>query len=260
MLNNAGGKVASGLLARLQDILSQVTPVLSKKSSALAKDCPAKVRNISSSLGVRPLTEDASNLFHAKKTVRTPISLLAALVLVNSACAVVNYSPTESVRQRPVETHDKLEFLSFSYVPGSSGNVDNDRRTLPWEGQLVKDLLEHYSRFMKVITTSSPPAMGVHINVYQTDGPPISPWCRASVWTLDVIPCYAEGIIYETHFDVFVDNALKQSYRYEISRKGFTWIGLLPFGWINLFTTQYKEAFSANAYQFVTDATRDGFL
>ncbi len=113
---------------------------------------------------------------------------------------------------------------------------------------------------MKVVVTPSPPALGIHVNVYQTDGPPMSSWCMASLWTLGVIPCHAEGVVYETHFDVLANNALKQSYRYEISRKGIQWIGLLPFFWVNFFTADYKEAFSANIYQFVTDAKRDGFL
>jgi hypothetical protein len=157
------------------------------------------------------------------------------LVLLNSACAIVNYSPTEPVRKPLVETHDKLELLSFSYAsfdntPGSLQKLDSDyRRTLPWEIQWVKNLFEQHSRFMKVVVTASPPALGVHVNVYQTDGPPASLWCKAASWTFEVIPCYAEGIAYETHFDVFVNNALKQSYRYDISRTGVSWIGLLPF-------------------------------
>jgi hypothetical protein len=197
-------------------------------------------------------------------TIRTPLVLLTVLVLINSACAVVNYSLLEPARQPLVETpHDKKEVLSFSYAPGSSGSlntVPQIQRTLPREVQGVKDLLEHQSRFIKVIVTSSPPALGVHVNIYQTDGAPASLWCQASTWTLGVIPCYAEGIVYETHFDVFVHNSLKQSYRYEISRKGVHWIGLIPFFWINFMTAQYEEAFLANAYQFVTDAKRDGFL
>ena len=195
-------------------------------------------------------------------TLRAPLVLLTVLVLLNSACAIVNYSLIEPASQPLVETpHDKIEVLSFSYIPGSSGNLNTEPRTLPREIQGVKDLLEHQSRFIKVIVTSSHPAIGTHVNVYQTVGPPFSsPWCTANSWTLGVIPCYAEGIVSETYFDVFVNNALKQSYQYEISRKGVDWIGLLPLYWINLFTTHYEEAFLANVYRFITDAKRDGFL
>jgi hypothetical protein len=194
-----------------------------------------------------------------RTTLRVSLALLMVPVLLNSACAIMSYSPTESLRKPLAETHDKPEFLSFSYSPGSH-DLDSRHRTLPWESQWVKDLFEQHSRFMKVVVTASPPALGVHVNVYQTDGFPISPWCIASNWTLNVIPCYVDGIVYRVYFDVFVDNVLKQSYRYDISRKGVAWIGLLPFFRVDLFTTQYKEALSTNVYQFVTDARRDGFL
>jgi hypothetical protein len=81
----------------------------------------------------------------------------------------------------------------------------------------------------KVIGTSSPPIIGTHVNVYQTVGPYSSPWCTASSWTSGVIPCYVEGIAYDTHFDVFVNNTLKQSYQYPIGRKAVVWIRLLHF-------------------------------
>jgi hypothetical protein len=196
-----------------------------------------------------------------KPTMKTPLVLLTVLVLFNSACAVESYSLIEPARQPLVETlHDKIEVLSFSYIPGSSGDPTVPR-TLPQEIQRAKDLLEQQSRFIKVIVTSSHPAIGTHVNVYQTVGPPFSsPWCTANRWTLSVVPCYAEGIIYETHFDVFVNNALRQSYQYEISRKHVDWIGVLPLFWINLFTTHYEEAFVANVYRFIADAKRDGFL
>lgn len=110
------------------------------------------------------------------------------------------------------------------------------------------------------MVTANSPAAGVHVNVYLTDGIPLSPWCMASIWTFGVIPCYAEGMVYQIHFDVFVNNVLKRSYGYTISRKGVSWIGVMPLFWLNIFTTQYKEAFSANVYQFIADAKRDGFL
>jgi len=185
--------------------------------------------------------------------------LLGVLVFLSSACAILNYSPCETVSMPPVEIHDKAESLSFSYIPDDSKEFSNDNRTLPWESHLVKDLFEQHSRFSKVIVTSTPPENGMHINVYQTDGP-VSPWCRASIWTIGIVPCYADGVVYTMHFDVLIHNTLKESYQYEISRKGVQWLGLLPFFWVNLFTTQYKDAFSANAYQFVIDAKRDGYL
>ena len=187
-----------------------------------------------------------------------PYVLLYVLIVLNSACAISNYSPPEAVSTPPTEKHDRVESLSFSYL-GDSKDLVSDGRALPWESQSIKDLFEHQSRFSKVIIASTPPQNGMHVNVYQTDGP-VSSWCRASTWSLGIIPCYADGVLYTMHFDVLIHNTLKESYQYEISRKGVQWVGLLPFFWINFFTTQYKDAFSANAQQFVIDAKRDGYL
>jgi len=195
-----------------------------------------------------------------KRYSPTVISLvfLGHVLLLNSACTVLSYRSAGAPAIPLVETHDRLEFLSFSDLAGFPP-VSNEEK-IPWPSQLLKDSLEKYTPFIKVIVTPSSPAMGVHINAYQTDGPPPSTLCRVSNWTLAIIPCFAEGTVLETHFDVFVDNRLKQSYRYNISRTGIQWIGLLPFFWINLFTTDYKESFSDNVLQFIADAKRAGLL
>ena len=128
----------------------------------------------------------ANNL--KETTMKTPLVLLTVLVLLNSACAIVSYSRTEPARQPLVETpHDKKEVLSFSYLPAYSRNLHPESQTLQKEIQGVKDLLEHQSRFIKVIVTLSHPAIGTHVNVYQqTVGLPLSsPWCTAnrSTWS-----------------------------------------------------------------------------
>jgi hypothetical protein len=185
--------------------------------------------------------------------------LIGLFILLNNACAILNYSPSDLPTLPLNETHDRVESLSLSYLQGQSKVLDSESRSLPWETQTIKDLFEHHSRYSKVIVTSNPPENGMHVNVYQTDGP-VSSWCRASIWTLGIVPCYADGVVYTMHFDVLLHNTLKESYQYEMSRKGVQWLGLLPFFWVNLFTAQYKDAFSANAHQFIIDAQRDGYL
>ena len=44
----------------------------------------------------------ASNL--KETTLRIPLVLLTALVLLNSACAIVSYSPTEPVKTLPLKS------------------------------------------------------------------------------------------------------------------------------------------------------------
>ena len=186
---------------------------------------------------------------------------LALLVLLNSACAIGNYSPAEPARQSPVEPpSNQRELLSFSYIPECRDKLESNPENLPLQSHVLLDHLERYSGFMKVIVTLIPPAVGTHVNVYQNVGPYSSTWCTASSWSLGIIPCYFEGIAYETHFDVLVDNTLKQTYRYPIRRKAVNWIVLVPFFWVNFLTTQYEEALSANIDKFIADAKRDGVL
>lgn len=193
--------------------------------------------------------------------MRTILVLLTIFLLLNSACAIGNYRSADPARKPTAElNNNQREFLSFSYIPESRDKLESNPQTLPLQSLLVKDHLEHHSKFIKVVVVSSPPAIGTHVNVYQTVGSFSSPWCTASSWSLGIIPCYFEGIAYETHFDVLVDNTPRQSYRYLIHRKAVSWIGLVPFFWINFLTGQYEEAFSSNIHQFIADANRDGLL
>jgi len=184
--------------------------------------------------------------------------LLAAFLLFTPACTIVTYDPSEPMKLPSVDVHDRKEFLSFFYL--SEPPTEGSSQTLSWQSQLIKESLENHSRFIKVIVSPSIPANGVHVNVYQTGDRGASAWCKVSIWTLGVVPCYFESTQNETHFDVFVNNILKGSYRYNISETGISWIGLLPFSWINLFTTTYNEAFAGNIALFIADARRDGFL
>ena len=122
------------------------------------------------------------------------------------------------------------------------------------------ELFSKHLGFIKVATTASPPAMGTHINVYLTDVDDLSLWCRVAAWTLDLLPCWVDGAVFATHFDIYSDNVLKKTYSYEIRRKGLSWIPLLPFIWVNFFIPQYTDAFSATVNQFIADAMRDRVL
>ena len=61
-------------------------------------------------------------------------------------------------------------------------------------------------------------------------------------------------------YSVYDRNALKKTYKYEITRKVFVWILFLPFSWINFFTYSFDDAVRSTTAQFVVDAQRDGYL
>lgn len=131
---------------------------------------------------------------------------------------------------------------------------------MPQKPETVRKILEQHSGYQSVITLSSPPIKGPHVNVTLSYGPPPSAWVYTAHQTFYLIPGYNNGIGYEVQFDVFADNLLTHTYRYEIKVQAVGWIGLLPFVWINLFTTHFVEAFEATVYQFVTEAISDGVL
>lgn len=75
-----------------------------------------------------------------------------------------------------------------------------------------------------------------------------------SVSTLTILPAWSAQDGYIVKYDLYQDGQKKESYHYEITRKGGIWLGLLPFAWVNAFTYSEKDAFSATANQFWADA------
>jgi hypothetical protein len=191
------------------------------------------------------------------------VSLLG-ITLLSSACTIANYSPAIPEKQLPAAATNKSGLLSFSYLTDTPHNYSDDKdslRTLPKTVQHVREILKRNTRFETVLVTATPPAKGPHVNIYQTSVPELSALCIASIWTLGIIPCYAEGIVYTVHFDVLVDNTPLKAYEDEISRKAANWIGFLPFVWINfLVSTSYEEAFLATVHNFTKSARQDGLL
>ena len=190
--------------------------------------------------------------------------LAVGILLLNSACVIGSYSPSEPTAKLPAKTSSEQDFLFFSYIPASRAlsqeQQEVDPRKLATVSHRVKGLLEQYSVFKTAIPTLSSPARGTYVTFYEIPRPrPRTIWCTVNLWTLLVIPCVFETA-YETHFDIYVDNVLTRRYQYDLHWKAVQWIGLVPFFWVNFFLTDHEEAVSTNAYQFIADAKRDGLL
>ncbi len=78
--------------------------------------------------------------------------------------------------------------------------------------------------------------------------------------TLTLIPYYANGAQYHVTYQLHEDGAVRQSYRYTVTKRGVAGALLLPFTWLNLFTYSENDALRATFYQFVSDAERDRYL
>ncbi|MBX3331613.1 MAG: hypothetical protein KF722_14490 [Nitrospira sp.] len=184
------------------------------------------------------------------------IILLVLALLLQGACAIKSYSPSLLANTQSVLVHERLGTLSFTYLT----NERDGWKSLPQKSETVRKILEQHSGYSSIIALSEPPTKGPHVNVTLRHGPPPSTWVYMTVNTFHLIPGYFNGIMYDVQFDVFADNLLTHTYRHEIKVRAIGWIGLLPFVWINLFTTHFIEAFEATVYQFVTEAISDGVL
>jgi hypothetical protein len=84
-------------------------------------------------------------------------------------------------------------------------------------------------------------------------------WHKWAYRSLFIFP-FIEQIGWELSYSVYDRNALTKTYTYEISVKGFYWLLVLPFSWINFFTYTLEDAVRSTTAQFVVDAQRDGYL
>jgi hypothetical protein len=84
-------------------------------------------------------------------------------------------------------------------------------------------------------------------------------WHKLAYGSLFIFP-FIEHIGWELSYSVYDRNALTKTYTYEITRKVFVWIFVVPFSWINFFTYSGGDALRSTTAQFVIDAQRDGYL
>jgi hypothetical protein len=80
----------------------------------------------------------------------------------------------------------------------------------------------------------------------------------ALIPALTLLPYYTDEGGTTAIYSLYQDSRLLKAYRYPIRKKGAGWIGLLPFAWINYFTTDLAEAVEGATMQFLIDAQRDG--
>jgi hypothetical protein len=83
---------------------------------------------------------------------------------------------------------------------------------------------------------------------------------EASLRSAFFFPLYSGQGGWELSYRVYDRNALKKTYKYEITTKAFFWLLVLPFSWINFFTYSFDDAVRSTTAQFVVDAQRDGYL
>ena len=82
----------------------------------------------------------------------------------------------------------------------------------------------------------------------------------ALIPAVTLLPYYTDEGGTTVIYNLYQDGQLRKVYRYPIYKKGAGWLGLLPFAWINYFTTDLADAVEGATFQFLIDAQRDGNL
>ena len=126
--------------------------------------------------------------------------------------------------------------------------------------------------FSDLIETQNPPEAGFYCTVHFE---PIQPskliqyylgsqvvlvytYIGALIPAFSLLPYYTDEGGTTVIYSLYQDNQLRKVYRYPIYKKGAGWIGLLPFAWINYFTTDLADAVEGATLQFLIEAQRDG--
>jgi hypothetical protein len=126
--------------------------------------------------------------------------------------------------------------------------------------------------FSDVIETQDPPEVGVFCNVQFEPTPPstavqfyigaqavlIFGYITALVPAFTLLPYYTDEGGTTVIYSLYRDGQLARTYRYSIKKKGAGWIVLLPFAWINYFTTDLADAVQGATFRFLIDAHREG--
>ena len=166
-----------------------------------------------------------------------------------------------------------ISALSMVFAPGYYPAQSRDPFGQPGY-HAVGQTLTASGMFSDLIEVQRPPKAGVFCKVQFESTPPstvvqyflesqlqlINLGILALIPALTLLPYYTDEGGTTAIYSLYQDSQLLKAYRYPIHKKGAGWIGLLPFAWINYFTTDLADAVEGATLQFLIDAQRDGNL
>ena len=189
--------------------------------------------------------------------------LIATLLL--SGCHISTYSPAPN-KAEPNSLPKANTVIHFSFYPpevaAEKGNK-SQMAALPIEASLLQQYLEKYSVFTTAILSPTAPVSGPHVvltKVQIMNSDFNNAWCRVSLLTLFILPCYLNETASTLRYDVYEGDQVLKSYVYEIGYRGITWWGVLPFFWLHGMMTEYAQSCEAVTARFLIEAHADGYL
>jgi len=164
-----------------------------------------------------------------------------------------------------------MSALSMIFIPGyypSQSQIDPFGQP---GYQAVGRTLTASGMFSDLIETQNPPKVGVFCKVDFERIPPstvvqnflesqlqfINLGTLALIPAITLLPYYTDEGGTTVIYSLYQDGQLHKEYRYPIHKRGAGWFGLLPFAWINYFTTDLADAVEGATFQFLIDAQRD---
>lgn len=171
--------------------------------------------------------------------------LAAALVLwTATGCVTYRNFPRDYVKSPPAKTAGTLTYK----IVGSSaaGGVRE-----------LQEVMQKKSPCDSAERTEGPPSSGYYVEIRIKGMAPSIPamvFGYLSVSTLTLTPFWSTQDGSDLFFEVFKDGERVKTFHYEVRRKGFVWLPMLPIAWVNFFTYSEEDAFRAIAYQFFADA------
>lgn len=172
-------------------------------------------------------------------------SILITLILVLNGCAMTYRNfPMEDVDSKQAKEFDHMTYMirGGSMFHGAT-NLNN--------------VFRFQSPFRSVEKTNEKPQKGLFVSVKVDTIAPSVPaiiFGYISVSTLTLFPFWSTKDGYYVTYEVFMNGERQKSFTYEIRRKAFVWIVMVPFSWVNAFTYSEKEAFQATAQRFFKEA------
>lgn len=171
-------------------------------------------------------------------------AVLCIVVFFFSGCITYRNFPEKYIGKIPAKDPDSMTYSMDVFTP--FGGADR-----------LKEVFRDNSPFKSAEKVLDKPATGTHIQVSVV---PINPSLAAigfgylSLVTLTFLPAWSLNDGYEVYYEVYKNGAKVKTFSYEIRRKAFVWIVMVPFSWVNFLTYSEGDAFEATAYKFFADS------
>ncbi|NJD91102.1 MAG: hypothetical protein FIA91_06255 [Geobacter sp.] len=175
------------------------------------------------------------------------IALLVIMTTLTGCVATYRDFPVEALGKKPAAgTCDVMHYSVKKFDILDSGGH-----------RKLQDYFRDTPLCKSMVPVDEMPAKGLYLEV-ETKWKPLSMpaliFGYLSISTLTLLPAWSTQDGYLVKYNLYQDGQKKETYRYDITRKGGIWLGLLPFVWLNAFTYSEEDAFAATASQFSADA------